>query len=152
MALGCFYSRTLLGWWVGWKACRNGRGPLVHFGRCPVGEQNWRGEDFSSRFRLFKVFYVFCGHECLFSKGTNSLKTGCELSCVVLSHRNGNRSSFLQPRECVSTSAFSSSSMKAFHSPRILCLFLSGVYYFNAFVNETIFTIRLSNYPVASEI
>lgn len=43
--------------------------------------------------------------------------------------------------------------MKAFHSsPRILCLFLSGVCYFNAFVNGTIFTIRFSNYPVASEI
>lgn len=43
--------------------------------------------------------------------------------------------------------------MKALHSsPRILCLFVSGVCYFNAFVNGTIFTIRFSNYPVASEI
>lgn len=99
----------------------------MQFGRCPTELNRIKEVRISAgQFRLFRVFYVFCGHE--FSKGTNSLKTECELSCIALSHRNGNRSSFLQPRECVSTSALSGSSMKAFHSsPRILVYFFWGM-------------------------
>lgn len=91
------------------------------------------------QFTLFEVFYVSWGCKVSAQQET-SLNTGCEVRCVPLPHRTANRSDSSLWRECLSTSALSGPSIKAFHSlQRISFVFLSGEYYFNAFINEMIF-------------
>lgn len=87
------------------------------------------------------------------SKGT--LNTGCEVSCVPLSHRSGKRSISTLGSLCVSTSTLSGFSIKPFRSlQRISCLFLFGEYYFKVIVNEMgfFFYHQLSNYHITSGV